>query len=340
MTLCSDRAAARQTLLTRAGWGDALARPLAGDASFRRYERLTLASGDTAVLMDAPPPHEDTRPFVSVAEHLTALGYSAPRILAADIETGFLLLEDLGDATYTRLLAAGAPEEPLYTLAVDTLADLHARFDTPASGLAPYDASRLRAEARLFVEWTLPALGRPVSPAASAAFDALWPDLATVARAVPATLVLRDFHVDNLLRLERPGVRACGLLDFQDALWGPVTYDLMSLLEDARRDIAPDLLQKLRARYLAAHPELDPQAFLASWAVLAAQRHLKVLGIFTRLDRRDGKPTYLSHMPRLWRLLDAALAHPVLAPLASWLERHGAPAGERDVAPQSPHPAA
>jgi aminoglycoside/choline kinase family phosphotransferase len=176
--------------------------------------------------------------------------------------------------------------------------------------------------------------GRPPAEDSRAEYVALWRDLLPQARQVPDTLVLRDFHVDNLMRLEgRPGLAACGLLDFQDAVAGPVTYDLMSLIEDARRDIDPALARRLTDRYLAGRPELAGEAFAASWAILAAQRHAKVIGIFTRLCRRDGKPIYLQHIPRVWRLLEAAVAHPRLAGLKDWLSRT-LPAAMRGV----PHP--
>jgi N-acetylmuramate 1-kinase len=317
----SLRTQAIGAFLAGAGWGGALRVPLAGDASFRRYDRVALA-GARAVLMDAPPPHEDVRPFLAMARHLRRLGYSAPEILAADAGAGLLLLEDLGDETYTRLLAAGRDEGALYALAMDVLADLHGRADAVPPGLPPYDDDRLLTEAALLVDWYLPAMaGRPVAEAARRSYLEGWRELLPLARAVPDTLVLRDFHVDNLLLLDRPGLSACGLLDFQDAVAGPATYDPMSLLEDARRDLAPGLVAEMRARYLAARPELDPVAFQLSWAVLAAQRHAKVIGIFTRLAHRDGKPNYLNHIPRVWRLLDAALAHPALAPMRDWLDR-------------------
>jgi aminoglycoside/choline kinase family phosphotransferase len=178
-------------------------------------------------------------------------------------------------------------------------------------------------EALLLPDWYVPAMtGSPVDAAHRDAYVALWRDLLPAARQVPDTLVLRDFHVDNLIRLEsRPGLAACGLLDFQDAVAGPLTYDLMSLLEDARRDIDRRLVTRMRDRYLAALPALDGDVFALSWAILAAQRHAKVLGIFTRLCRRDGKPGYLRHIPRLWRLLEAAVDHPRLAALKDWLDR-------------------
>lgn len=319
----TDRDALIADFLARHGWGRASRGTLAGDASFRRYDRLVAPDGSRAVLMDAPPPKEDVRPFMTIQAHLLALGYSAPRLLAADAETGLLLLEDLGDDTFTRLLAAGESETGLYRLAVDQLIDMHQRGEAAIpSGLAPYDDEKLLTEAHLLTDWYAPEV---VSLPAGAreSYAMLWRDLFPLARAVPDTLVLRDFHVDNLLRLKgRPGIAACGLLDFQDAVAGPVTYDLMSLLEDARRDIDPTLITTLRRHYLQAFPHLDGETFDASWAVLAAQRHAKVIGIFTRLCRRDGKPIYLPHIPRVWRLLEQALTHPKLAGLKAWFDRH------------------
>lgn len=326
----SDRETLIQAFLARAGWGAAKRGRLAGDASFRHYDRLEM-DGRRAVLMDAPPPKEDVRPFVRMALHLQRLGFSPPELMALDQENGLLLLEDLGDDTYTRLLAKGEDEEALYALAVDTLAELHSQPDAIPMGLAPYDDDRLLAEAALLTDWYMPAvLDRPTDRSARAEYLDLWRAAFPAARLVPDTLVLRDFHVDNLMRLDRPGIRACGLLDFQDAVAGPLTYDLMSLLEDARRDIDPALIARMKDRYLARMPGLDRAAFDASWAVMAAQRHAKVIGIFTRLCKRDGKPHYLHHIPRVWRLLDSACDHPALAGVKGWLARH-IPNGQRSV---------
>ena len=320
----SERKAAIAAFLETAGWTAATKIALAGDASFRRYSRLTHQNA-SAMLMDAPPPQEDVRPFLAIARCLHGLGFSAPRILAADIAAGLLLLEDFGDDTYTRLLAKGADEAALYALAIDVLIALHRQF-TPskAPDLPPYDDARLLTEASLLVDWYLPAItGEPTFASVRESYLDLWRRLLPLARAVPSSLVLRDYHVDNLMRLEsRHGVAACGLLDFQDAVLGPVTYDLVSLLEDSRRDIDPQLVTTMYDRYLAAFPELDRDRFAASYAVLGAQRHCKVIGIFTRLDRRDGKLRYLQHIPRLWRLIDRNLRHPALAPLKEWLDRH------------------
>jgi aminoglycoside/choline kinase family phosphotransferase len=328
--MTADRTQAIGAFLAAAGWGGTARATLAGDASFRRYDRVTHADGTGAVLMDAPPPHEDVRPFIAVAEHLTELGLSAPRILARDVEQGFLLLEDLGDGTYTRLLAAGHDEAALYALATDALIHLHR---TPAheaipDGVIDYGEARLLEEVDRLNAWYLPLIGAdPLPDAVRAAYLDIWREILPDAWRVPASLVLFDYHVDNLLLLPgREGVAACGLLDFQDAVRGPVTYDLMSLLEDARRDIAPGLVADMKARYRGAFPDITDDDFSASWAVMAAQRHVRVIGTFARLKRRDGKPHYLVHMPRLWRYMDACLTHPVLAGLKDWFDTHVPPA--------------
>jgi aminoglycoside/choline kinase family phosphotransferase len=325
----TDRGAALTHFLAAAGWGAAARAPLPGDASFRRYVRLT-RGGETAMLMDAPPPQEDVRPFVTIARTLLALGYSAPRILAEDATHGFLLLEDLGDRTYTRALAEGVSEDQLYERALDLLIDLHRRDLVGRLGGVPtYDHARFQDELEVFPEWwARHALGPDAGFAAE--HRALWAPLLPQARGVPDTLVLRDYHVDNLMMLERPGVQGVGLLDFQDALHGPVVYDLISLVNDARRDIAPDLVERLLARYRAAFPALDPDAFAASCAILSAQRNLRIIGVFTRLAARDGKHRYLAHLPRIWRLLEADLRHPALAALRRWLDAR-VPAALRGV---------
>jgi len=329
----ANRARRLEAFLEANGWHWADSRLLADDASFRSYRRL-VDGGRRAVLMDAPPAHEDVRPFVRIARHLRGLGLSAPDILAEDIEAGLLLLEDLGDDTFTRLLENGADEEPLYALAVDVLVHLHrlpaARALPPA--LPSYDDARLLDEALLLTDWYMPAtLGDPPSQANRNAYIEAWREVLPLVGAQPRTLVLRDYHVDNLMRLEgRAGTAACGLLDFQDAVAGPAAYDLMSLLEDARRDISGTLKATMLARYREGVAEIDWPAFETVFAILAAQRHSKVIGIFTRLCRRDGKPGYLLHIPRVWRLLEAALCHPALAPVAAWFQRH-LPRGTRRI---------
>ena len=323
-----------RNFLSSIDWAQAIQSPLAGDASFRRYIRLSQNNGERAMLMDAPPPQEDVRPFIQVAERLLELGLSAPRIMARDVEAGFLLLEDFGDDTYTRLLKNGADELELYQLATDTLIELHRRYSAD-SAIPLYDDGRFLDEAALLVDWYLPAIrGRDTPAATRDTYLQPWQDVLQTARDVPDSLILRDYHVDNLMRLsDRNGVAACGLLDFQDAVIGPVTYDLVSLFEDARRDVSAELATTLTARYLDAFPEIDRQAFGRSYAVLGAQRSAKIIGIFTRLDRRDGKPVYLEHIPRVFNWLEGDLAHPVLKELQAWFTAEIPPA--KRVIPES-----
>jgi aminoglycoside/choline kinase family phosphotransferase len=319
----AERSQVIDGFLARYGWADAERRPLASDASFRHYVRL-VRNGEGAMLMDAPPPRENVRPFVRVARLLRQLGFSAPDVFAADEEAGLLLLEDLGDETYTRALASGGDEAALYALATDLLIALHRRFEKPMAAAIPtYDDDRLLSEAALLVDWYLPAVrGAPTPPALRADYLDRWRETFSIARAVMETFVLRDYHVDNLMLLPgRDGIAACGLLDFQDAVIGPATYDLVSLLEDARRDVPADLAARMIARYLDAFPAIDRDAFLASYAILGAQRSAKIVGIFTRLDCRDGKPIYLKHIERVWRWLEGDLGHPVLADLRAWFDR-------------------
>ena len=323
--MLTDRSAAIDAFLSHHGWGNASRAPLADDASFRRYERIS-AEQKTAVLMDAPP-REDVRPFREIAIHLTTLGYSAPHIYATDETQGFLLLEDLGDDTFTRVLAIRGDETRLYENAIDVLIDLHQRpaEDVIPAGLPPYDDQRFLDEVRLMTDWFYPAVtgGQTLPDEALAAYETVWRELFAEVHKQPRTLVLRDYHVDNLLWLpDRNGIRACGLLDFQDALAGPAAYDLMSLLEDARRDLDPALKAALLDRYCEAFPGLDNDVFRNVCDTLAAQRHTKIIGIFTRLCVRDGKADYLAHIPRVWRLLEKSLENPVLNSVKKWFDTH------------------
>ncbi len=333
----SRRDAAAKSFLGDVGWAGAIMSPLAADASFRRYDRVSLKERG-AVLMDAPPPQEDVRPFATVARYLTQLGFSAPRVLAEDERLGFLLLEDLGDNTYTRVLHDGGDEEMMYALAVDVLVRLHelASPDNVPAGTPVYDMDRMLAEARLFIEWYLPSLtGAPTTTQILDDWEALWRTALSSAADRRETLVLRDYHVDNLMWLpDRPGTARCGLLDFQDAVVGPRAYDVMSLLEDARRDIDTDLYDRMISRYLAADASLDPETFRQDIAALGAARHAKVIGIFTRLSRRDDKHSYLEHIPRVWRLLERSLTHPALKPVSEWMNEY-VPVGQR-VQPSLP----
>jgi len=299
-------------LLAAAGWSGAAREALAGDASGRRYFRLR-RGGESAVLMVAPA-DAALAAFIDVGARLAALGLSTPQLLAERRTAGLLLLEDFGDALFARRLDAGAPAAPLYELAVDVLIHLHRNFDVAGAGSLPrYDAATFLDQVMLFAEVVL--------PAALPAFRQAWAETLPAAYGGPISLLLRDYHVGNLVHLpERSGIAACGLLDFQDAGLGPPAYDLVSLLEDARRDVDEALRLSLQGRYLAAFPDLDRQDFAASCHVLALMRHFRVIGIFSRLARQRGRPEYLVHLPRLWRLIEAHLAAPAVRPVAAWLD--------------------
>ncbi|MCW1955514.1 phosphotransferase [uncultured Lentibacter sp.] len=308
----TQRDALATAFLAAAGWGEARRAPLAGDASNRRYERLRAEDGAPAVLMDAPPEKgEDVRPFVAIAEYLSGLGLSAPRLLAADPEQGFLLLEDLGDDLFARVLRSAPALEPkLYTAATDVLLALHDH--TPPYGLAPYDAKVMADMAALAYRWYgAQDTGRMAAPSEAfhSAFQAL------LAQHIPEQTVLiqRDYHAENLLWLpDRAGPARVGLLDFQDAMLGHPAYDLVSLLQDARRDV-PDAIEAQMIAYYIAKSGHDAARFEAAYALLGAQRNLRILGVFARLSLLAGKPHYIDFIPRVWRYLMRDLAHPLLA---------------------------
>lgn len=325
-----ERAAAIDRFIAGGAWRTAQRIALGGDASFRRYVRL-VGGPRPALLMDAPPPMERVAPFVVIAKHLSGLGLSAPHIYQANEADGLLIIEDFGDDTFTRLLAHGADEHALYAGAVDVLIDLHRRPNAAEVDVPAYDAQRLLDEARLLTDWYMPAVfGAPPSVEQRESFDALWRNLFPLLDATPRSLVLRDYHVDNLMGLPaRRGAAACGLLDFQDGVIGSTAYDLVSLVEDARRDVPPALAEAMVQRYTAAFPQLDRTAFGAASAILAAQRNCKIVGIFTRLKKRDGKDAYLRHIPRVWGLIERDMRHPALAPLRAWLDRHIPPSSRR-----------
>lgn len=313
--------------LARHGWAGAEIRPLAGDASFRRYFRIHL-HGRTAVLMDAPPEHEDIGPFLTVAGHLIDRGCSPPRPLAIDRERGLLLLEDFGDDRVAPLLQrAPEREREVYDVAIDILARIAAQ---PAPvDLPPYDDAAMAREVALFTDWYVPAVGLEVAEDSYLpAWREAWRDVIRVVEDNPV-LVLRDYHADNLMVLPRRD--DLGLLDFQDALAGHPAYDLVSLLQDARRDVAPELEEAMLERYAAAANVVDRDMFRAHYEVLGAQRNTKILGIFTRLFRRDQKPHYLPFQPRVWGYLERNLAHPALSSVRAWFDAN-VPADKRAAA--------
>lgn len=309
-----NRHAQSERFLAQAGWGQAQRRFLAGDASDRSYDRLD--RGDrTAVLMDAPPGKgDDPAAFLAMARHLTGLGLSAPAILAEDLAHGFLLLEDLGDAIYARILAVQPDLEPaLYAAAVGVLR--HLQSAPPPAGLPDLTARHWAEAAAFALDWYRH--GITDAPCDSAPFIACLSD--TLARHAdgPRVLILRDFHAENLLWLpERPGLARVGLLDFQLAQMGQPGYDLVSLLQDARRDVSPATEAATCALFRAATGQ-DAAQFSAAYAALGAQRALRILGIFARLCMVAAKPGYLRLIPRVWGQLQRNLAHPALAPLAA-----------------------
>ena len=304
--------------LAASGWVGAEILPLAGDASFRRYFRVV--HGDRrAVLMDAPPPQEDPRPYVAVCEWLLSRGLSAPEILARDIERGLLLLGDFGDSRLREVLDDDPGREAeLYALATDVLIHLH---DHPAMpGLKPQTVDQWLSELTLFTDWYCPAVGAEVDVDA---YRKAWTEvLEPVARdGLGPVTVLRDYHAENIMLVDgRAGIAHFGLLDFQDALAGHPAYDLASVLEDARRDVTPAIERAMIDRYLGAtgHGERFERAY---W-VLAAQRNTRILGVFTRLWKRDNKPGYCRFQPRMWGLLERDLAQPSLAPVREWFDAH------------------
>lgn len=318
------------SFLDEAGWSDAMILPLSGDASFRRYFRLHAPDGRTAVLMDAPPGREDVRPFYAVGQWLVDQGLSAPRIFHADANAGLLLLEDLGDDLLDPAIAKGGHEAVIYRAATDVLIHLH-RSAPPSSlpGLAAphrlprFDETQALAEVRRFLDWYWPEVtGAAPSAGLIDGFEAAWRQVGAVAMFKADALVQFDYHSVNLLWLpERSGLRRVGLLDFQDSMIGAPVYDLVSLLQDARRDVAAGIETEMLAHYTQA-TGLASQTLSAAYAYWGAQRATRLLGQFVRLWRRDGKPGYLKHIPRQWRYLDCNLAHPVLAPLADWFARH------------------
>lgn len=308
--------AAAPDFLAANGWQGADIRPLAGDASFRRYFRVHRGV-ETAVLMDAPPEHEDVGPFLKVANHLLEGGFASPRPLAIDREKGLLLLEDFGDDRVGPvLLREPHRERAIYESAVDTLARLGS---APApSDIGFYGDDVMEREAALLPEWYAPAVSIEVDEAGyREAWRESWSDVVAVAEARPV-LVLRDYHADNLMVL--PGRNELGLLDFQDALAGHPAYDLVSLLQDARRDVDPALEEAMLSRYLGATSVADIDTFRAHYEILGAQRNSKILGIFTRLWKRDGKSHYLEFQPRVWGYLERNLAHPALGPVRRWFD--------------------
>ena len=343
-----ERIAAVRRFLEANGLAQARRARLAGDASTRSYERLS-NDGRTVLLMNSPrradgPPvrdgksysavahlAEDIKPFLALDQALRERGFSAPQIFAADREAGFAIVEDFGNEF---IASNAAPVEERYEAAIDVLLALH-RLELPAQvPVAPgvdhtlprYDLGALLIEAELLPDWFLPRLHVRLTSQARAQYVALWREALAPALGAPATWLLRDFHSPNLMWLaDRPGIQRVGLLDFQDAVIGPGAYDVASLLQDARVDVPEMMELSLLSRYTRARlndPGFDAAEFARLYATMGAQRASKILGIFARLDKRDGKPQYLRHMPRVWTYLQRSLAHPALADLRAWYAAH------------------
>lgn len=296
--------------LEAVGWHGALIEPLPGDASFRRYFRVRRGES-TAMLMDAPPPHEDPAPFLRAAKWLDSNAMRAPRILFEDPARGLVLLEDFGDVRMRDYLDEWpGDEDTVYRAAIDALVDLRR---LPGGPFLDYTLSEYQREARLFTEWYCPARDLQVD---TAGYSKAWEEVLAplLPRQRPGVVVLRDYHAENIMLLG--SLQKQGLLDFQDALNGHPAYDLVSLLQDARRDVSPQLEATMFDYYVSATGE-DEQ-FLADYARLGAQRNAKIVGIFVRLWKRDGKRRYLDLIPRVWDLLERDLSHPALAPVAEW----------------------
>lgn len=315
----SDRAALARSFLDTTPWAGGRTALLAGDASNRRYERVWhTRTGETAVLMDAPPERgEDVRPFVHIARHLRGIGLSAPKIIAQSPQDGFLLLEDLGDDLFTRVLARDpGPEMTFYSAATDVLIALH-RAELPQ--LEPYSVDLMIEHADLMFEKYLAPIRGHDDPALRARFAARFGEILAQTAQSPPVLVQRDYHADNLLWLpDRQGIARVGLLDFQDALAGHPAFDLMSLLQDIRRDVPAGVEAAMIRRYID-QTGWDDHGFRTAYMVLGAQRSLRILGVFARLAVDFGKPQYLPIMPKVWDNLRLNLEHPALAPVADML---------------------
>lgn len=307
-----DRAALRDAFLKREGLEKEPLHSLPSDASKRRYFRLS-----NRLLMDAPPPHESTRSFQIMADLLRERGLNVPHIYASDHEQGFLLIEDFGELTFRKALQKDLSEAMLYEETIKSLLHLHQHTVENKLNLPLYSLEFFLNEAEIFLEW----YGLFFSSQAKEDFKGLWTEAYHHQPPVPHSLVLRDVIVDNLMWIpSQKGFKRCGFLDFQDGVWGPITYDLVSLLEDARRDITPSFGKDMLKIYYTARPDLNQDDFWASYNLWGAQRCTKILGIFSRLAKRDEKPQYLLHLPRIRTILERNLTHPSLYALQKWFQ--------------------
>ncbi|MBP6950733.1 MAG: phosphotransferase [Alphaproteobacteria bacterium] len=313
-----ERAFLRYNFLKREGLEKESLIPLPVDASKRCYFRLP-----QALLMDAPPPFEKTVSFQFIAELLNQAGLSVPRIYASDHTYGFLLVEDFGLLTYRNAIQGGIAEHLLYGETIKSLVHLHQQVIENKTHFPLYDLDSFLKEAEVFIEW----YGLSLSEKEGESFREVWAEAYESQPVVPHSFVMRDVLVDNLMWIpSRQGFNRCGFIDFQDGthegIWGPITYDLVSLLEDARRDITPQFAENMMEIYFKAFPDLSREDFWASYALWGAQRSTKILGVFSRLAKRDGKLKYLTHLPRVWQILKRDLQHPSLRPIRKWFANY------------------
>lgn len=311
-----ERALRRHAFLKRSGLEQKSLIPLPTDASKRRYFR-----GSPYLLMDAPPPYENVAYFQRVASFLREAGLTVPQIYDADLTHGFLLIEDFGNTLYRKALQEGIAESLLYSETVRALLHLHHHTIENKLKFPAYSLELFLKETDIFLEW----YGIPLTTQAKEDFRNLWTEHYQNQPLLPQSFVLRDVMVDNLLWLpSRQGFKRCGFIDFQggtqEGVWGPITYDLVSLLEDARRDVAPQFAQDILEIYFQGSPNLSREDFWASYALWGAQRCTKILGIFSRLAKRDEKPQYLTHIPRVWKILKRDLRHPNLKAIRNWFD--------------------
>lgn len=319
--MVASRLEEQQHFCQAQGWGDADLFPLPCDASKRSYTRLVDGSR-SAMLMDAPTETENLDAYLRIASHLRELGIRTPEIYAYDLGKGLALIEDFGDDTFTRLLSSGVEEQALYSRAADVL--IHIQQSAKAADIAapPYDEDLLLLEVERFIDWYVPAVrGAGVTEKEKQLYFSAWREALSTVSGDRSMLVVRDFHVDNLMIVDDTDtLDSCGLLDFQDALIGSPAYDLVSLVEDARRDVQPSTRALVLDRYFAAFPNMDRKSLERDMAILGAQRHAKVLGLFTRLSRQDGKHVYLKHIPRVAALLARDLQLPELSNVRAVIE--------------------
>ncbi|MBL8686018.1 MAG: phosphotransferase [Alphaproteobacteria bacterium] len=314
-----------QLFLDTQGWQGAIRQKISGDASFRQYERLHRNNKPPAILMDAPPPKERVDQFLGIAKILSNMGVSVPQFYAVDQQQGLIIMEDFGDNTYTRLLQSGYPEKDLYQLAVDLLIHLYQQSTANIISLLPdFDHLKVLNQVQVFLDWYWPEIYQePVQQHVRHDFISLWQKMFDDFRVGKHALTHFDFHVDNLMLLpNRAGIKACGLLDFQDAVRGSAVFDCMSLLDDARRDVPRPMAHQLKKYFLDTFPKNEREYLNQSYAFWGAQRHTRILGTFIRLYRRDNKPGYLQFIPRVWGQLQTTLKEPHMRPLQQWFANY------------------